>query len=159
MTQENIFKNGFYYIEEADTPDLFTLTLMTSDYGPEHNPWFLSTVLYEVRNDYEVFCKVAWLDSSSIQDVFRAIRPDAEKISYCITNGTINVPADLFKNPKRAIEGFEGFKVCEEDHLYDIEELFLKIEDDNGVPGSSINDQLYNFTRTSEWGPVVDLLL
>jgi hypothetical protein len=170
MTEQNIFKNGFYYIEDAaqgvepGVAAMFTVTLMAADssqYGPEHDPWLLNKVLYEVRNDYEVFCKVAWLDADNIEQVLRGLRlqvdeeeehQEAEaKISYCITNGTIKVPANLFENPSETIDE-------DEDYIDQMEELLNKIEDDNGVAGSSINDQIHNFTREPQWGQVVRLI-
>jgi hypothetical protein len=166
MTEQNILKPGFYYIEDAaETEMMFTVTLMAADssqYGPEHDPWFLSKVLYEVRNDYEVFCKVTWLDADNIEHVLRGLRPHVDEeeehqeaqanISYCITNGTIKVPANLFENPSEVID--EASRV----YIDHIEELLNKIEDDNGVAGSSINDQIHNFTREPQWGQVVRLI-
>ena len=73
-------------------------------------------------------------------------------ISYCITNGAIKVPANLFENPSEVIDEADRVYI---DHM---EELLNKIEDDNGVAGSSINDQIHNFTRESQWGQVVHLI-
>lgn len=149
-----ILRSGFYYIEEdINEKAMYTLTLMmseTSEYGPDHNPWFLSHVFYELRNDYEVFAKVAWVDHNiiaridnthSISEVLKGHQPSGTKISYCITNGIITVPSKLFENH---IDN-------DDQHM---KEYLSEIEDDHGVPGSSISDQIYEFTRRSQWGPV-----
>jgi hypothetical protein len=132
--------------------------------GPWHDPWPLSmataTAMYRSRNDDddERFATVTWLDIDNIQHVLSGyilrngghpLGPHHPGFEYTVTDQVITIPAALLIQPP------EGTYVgIINDHINQILEA---INDDHGVPNSSIGDQMRAAVEQSHWGLLTHL--